>query len=159
MRRLEKLGFDEVAAGRLREEAAQAEAAVRRCQERVDELSAGLSGKHQCKSIRSLRVGFDTACSKYGGSNAGLDLRYCDPEPGFQRSRVKGVVAKLVTVKDAAAATALEVAAGGKLYQVVVDSQATAKALLSRGQLRNRVTIIPIDKVPIQPLHYKPNAA
>jgi structural maintenance of chromosome 2 len=31
---------------------------------------------------------------------------------------VKGVVARLVRVKDASAATALEVAAGGKLYQV-----------------------------------------
>ena len=31
--------------------------------------------------------------------------------------------------------------------QVVVDSDATAKALLSNGQLRNRVTIIPLNKV------------
>lgn len=30
--------------------------------------------------------------------------------------------------------------------QVVVDTEATAKALLSRGQLRNRVTIIPLNK-------------
>ncbi len=30
--------------------------------------------------------------------------------------------------------------------QVVVDSEATAKALLARGQLRNRVTIIPLNK-------------
>ncbi len=40
-----------------------------------------------------------------------------------------------------------QVAAGGKLYQVVVDTEATAKALLSHGQLRNRVTIIPLNKV------------
>ena len=31
--------------------------------------------------------------------------------------------------------------------QVVVDSDTTAKALLSNGQLRNRVTIIPLNKV------------
>lgn len=31
--------------------------------------------------------------------------------------------------------------------QVVVDSEATAKALLARGQLRQRVTIIPLNKV------------
>jgi len=29
---------------------------------------------------------------------------------------------------------------------VVVDSEATAKALLARGQLRNRVTIVPLNK-------------
>ena len=56
------------------------------------------------------------------------------------------MVAKLVQVKDTSTATALEVAAGGKLYQVVVDTEATAKALLAKGHLRNRVTIIPINK-------------
>lgn len=57
------------------------------------------------------------------------------------------MVASLVRLKDIATTTALEVAAGGKLYQVVVDSDRTAQALLSRGQLRNRVTIIPLNKV------------
>ena len=37
--------------------------------------------------------------------------------------------------------------------QVVVDSDATAKALLSNGQLRNRVTIIPLNKVSFQSGH------
>jgi len=46
-----------------------------------------------------------------------VDFAYRDPERGFDRGRVKGVVARLVRVKDASAATALEVAAGGKLYQ------------------------------------------
>jgi structural maintenance of chromosome 2 len=41
-----------------------------------------------------------------------------DPERNWDHSRVKGVVAKLVRVKDPATATALEVAAGGRLYQV-----------------------------------------
>ncbi len=41
-----------------------------------------------------------------------------DPERGWDHGRVKGVVAKLVRVRDPAAATALEVAAGGRLYQV-----------------------------------------
>ena len=78
-----------------------------------------------------------------------MDFQYRDPERGFDRNSVKGVVAKLVRVKDPADATALEVAAGGKLYQVVVDTEATAKALLSKGQLRNRVTIVPLNKVGI----------
>ena len=60
---------------------------------------------------------------------------------------MKGVVAKLLRVKEAAAVTALEVLAGGRLYQLVVDSNETGKALLQRGQLRTRVTIIPLDRV------------
>ena len=78
---------------------------------------------------------------------ADLNFRYRDPEAGFDRDKVKGVVAKLVHIQDVSNATALEVAAGGKLYQVIVDTEATAKALLARGHLRNRVTIIPINKV------------
>jgi len=77
----------------------------------------------------------------------GMDFQYRDPERGFDRSSVKGVIAKLVRVQDPTNTTALEVAAGGKLYQVIVDTEATAKALLSKGQLRNRVTIVPLNKV------------
>lgn len=36
---------------------------------------------------------------------------------------------------------------GRLALQVVVDSEQTAKALLSKGRLRNRVTIIPLNKV------------
>ena len=47
-----------------------------------------------------------------------MNFQYQDPERGFDRGRVKGVVAKLVHLQDPATTTALEVAAGGKLYQV-----------------------------------------
>ena len=45
-------------------------------------------------------------------------------------------MARLVTVKDAESATALQVVAGNKLFQVVVDDELTAKALLQKGSLR-----------------------
>ncbi|KAL2540042.1 Structural maintenance of chromosomes protein 2-1 [Abeliophyllum distichum] len=68
------------------------------------------------------------------------------------RSRVKGVVAKLIKVKDRSAMTALEVASGGKLYNVVVDTENTGKQLLQNGGLRRRVTIIPLNKIQSHPL-------
>lgn len=46
-----------------------------------------------------------------------LNFEYKDPTKNFDRSRVKGLVAKLVQVKDPTHSTALEVAAGGRLYQ------------------------------------------
>jgi structural maintenance of chromosome 2 len=76
-----------------------------------------------------------------------LAFRYSDPVRGFDRSKVKGIVAKLIQVKKATHATALEVVAGGKLYQVVVDEAITGKAILDRGKLERRVTIIPLDKI------------
>ena len=88
-----------------------------------------------------------TVCLIVFACIAALEFRFEDPEPGFDRSAVKGVVAQLLRVKDPATATALEAVAGGKLHQVVVDNERTAKALLSRGQLANRVTLIPLNKV------------
>ncbi len=76
-----------------------------------------------------------------------LAFQYTDPVRGFDRSKVKGSVAKLVQVFQADHATALEVAAGGKLFQVVVDEAITSQALLQKGQLKRRVTFIPLDKV------------
>jgi len=78
------------------------------------------------------------------------DFQFRDPEAKFDRSRVKGVVAKLMHVKDPATTTALEVIAGGKLHQVVVDTEVTGKALLAKGQLKKRVTIIPLNKIKSQ---------
>ncbi|EDQ90224.1 uncharacterized protein MONBRDRAFT_18617 [Monosiga brevicollis MX1] len=78
---------------------------------------------------------------------AAVSFDYRDPYPNFDRSKVKGLVAELVQVKDHQTSTALEVAAGSKLYQVVVDDEVTAKELLSKGQLQRRVTIIPLNKI------------
>lgn len=85
-----------------------------------------------------------------------IDFTYSDPVKNFNRSKVKGVVAKLIKVKDNSAMTALEVAAGGKLYNIVVDTEDTGKQLLHKGGLRKRVTIIPLNKIqthPIPPRH------
>lgn len=40
---------------------------------------------------------------------ANVQFTYCDPVKNFDRSKVKGVVAKLVQVKDSSAVVALEV--------------------------------------------------
>ena len=51
-----------------------------------------------------------------------LNFAYNDPWPGFDRRSVKGVLARLVQLKETTHATALEVAAGPKLSHVVVDT-------------------------------------
>jgi len=75
-----------------------------------------------------------------------LNFQYQAPS-GFDRSKVKGMVAKLISLNDPSTSTALEAAACGKLYQVVVDTVATGQTLLEKGKLRARVTIIPLDKI------------
>jgi structural maintenance of chromosome 2 len=74
---------------------------------------------------------------------------YSDPEPGFDRSKVKGIVAELIDLeeKNLGSSVALEVCAGAKLYNVVVDSETVGSQLLEKGKLKKRVTIIPLNKI------------
>nr|WCZ58528.1 structural maintenance of chromosomes protein 2 [Andalucia godoyi] len=55
-------------------------------------------------------------------------------------------------VRDPQYSKALEVVAGGRLYQVVVDSAETGKSLLASGSLKRRVTILPLDTISASPL-------
>jgi structural maintenance of chromosome 2 len=97
------------------------------------------------RDIRDLREKGDSLKRKV----ANLDFTYSDPHPGFDRSKVKGLVAQLFTLdKDKTqAGTALEICAGGRLYNVVVDTAETGTQLLQNGKLRKRVTIIPLNKI------------
>lgn len=78
---------------------------------------------------------------------ANVNFTYRDPNKNFDRSKVKGVVSRLFKVKDSSTMTALEAAAGGKLYNVVIDTENTGKQLLQNGNLQRRVTFIPLNKI------------
>jgi structural maintenance of chromosome 2 len=97
------------------------------------------------QTIRKLRELTDGLKRKV----ANIDFNYADPTPCFDRSRVKGLVAQLFTLnKDHInAGTALELCAGGRLYNVVVDTEVTGTQLLQNGRLKKRVTIIPLNKI------------
>ena len=97
------------------------------------------------QDIRTLREQADAMKRKV----ANIDFNYSDPSPGFDRSRVKGLVAQLFTLDKGKtrAGTALEICAGGRLYNVVVDSAQTGTQLLQNGKLKKRVTIIPLNKI------------
>jgi structural maintenance of chromosome 2 len=120
-KKLSITGFSESEFNELDSEKIDLEKSVLTLQEKVDTLSAQLEGR--------------------------LLFNYSDPVRGFDRSKVKGLVARLIDVKLPKHSTALEVVAGGKLYQVVVDEAITGKALLNNGKLQRRVTIIPLDKI------------
>ncbi|XP_003699378.2 structural maintenance of chromosomes 2 [Megachile rotundata] len=81
-----------------------------------------------------------------------IRFEYKKPEPNFNQNSVKGVVCKLITVRDKKAAYALDIAAGAKLYNIIVDTEINGKKLLQHGQLQQRVTIIPLNKVNGRPM-------
>ncbi|TMW60827.1 hypothetical protein Poli38472_000869 [Pythium oligandrum] len=106
---------------KLRDDLTALEDKIRICEREVDSHSSGISSR--------------------------LDFKYTDPHRNFQRDKVKGVLANLLETKHEWSALALEIAAGGKLYQVVVDNEQTAKDILKFGRLANRVTIIPLNRI------------
>lgn len=84
--------------------------------------------------------------------SARVNVDFKDPEKGFDRSRVKGVLAQLVNVQDPTYAGALETVAGGRLYNLVVDTAETANLIIERGQVKKRITCLPLDKLVAEPM-------
>lgn len=86
--------------------------------------------------------------NEVGGMNPIFRLNYRDPEPNFDRRKVKGRVFQLITVNDPKFIKPLEAVAGGKLFQIIVDNENTSKMLLKResfGQMN--VILIPNSKI------------
>ena len=119
---LTKLGFDEDRESEMYQQESHLQARIRELRQEADEMRRKV---------------------------ANIDFSYSDPTPNFDRSRVKGLVAQLFTLdkNHTRAGTALEICAGGRLYNVVVDSASTGKQLLENGRLKKRVTIIPLNKI------------
>eukprot|EP01094_Clydonella_sp_ATCC50884_P014952 TRINITY_DN25529_c0_g1_i1.p1 TRINITY_DN25529_c0_g1~~TRINITY_DN25529_c0_g1_i1.p1 ORF type:complete len:1204 (+),score=388.83 TRINITY_DN25529_c0_g1_i1:89-3613(+) len=135
------------------------------CQKRIATLEAKLAkityseaedgrlsslAMEQKRSIRVLRDQVDELSAKL--SNFSFD--YSRPSRDFRDTSVKGLVANLIAVHDADRnAAAIEVVAGGRLYNVVIDTESTGKALLKGGKLRRRVTFIPLSKIKANPIN------
>lgn len=83
-----------------------------------------------------------------------VEFNYTKPYPEFNTSSVKGTAVQLFNLQDGQEnkAMALQICAGGRLYNVVVENSDDASSLLEKGQLRKRVTIIPLDKIHPRPI-------
>uniref|UniRef100_A0A915IJC3 Structural maintenance of chromosomes protein n=1 Tax=Romanomermis culicivorax TaxID=13658 RepID=A0A915IJC3_ROMCU len=116
-----------------------------------DQLNIDDNAEDQLQaSKRSLNQEIAMLRDKIGDSESRipqLRFEYKDPEPNFDRSRVKGPVSKLIKIKNAEEITALETAAGDRLNYIVIDSEVTGKQLLQKGDLKRRVTFIPLNKI------------
>lgn len=62
---------------------------------------------------------------------------------------MKGVAAQLITLPEEHynKATALEIAGGAKLFNVVIEDEKVGKDLIKNGRMKKRVTFIPLTKI------------
>jgi structural maintenance of chromosome 2 len=95
--------------------------------------------------LKVLQRDYNTISSRISN----LDFSYSDPHPNFDRSQVRGLVAELISLDSGNSkfSTALEICAGGRLYNVVVENESVGALLLEKGRLRKKVTIIPLNKI------------
>ncbi|XP_033890676.2 structural maintenance of chromosomes protein 2 [Acipenser ruthenus] len=129
--------------------------AVKKCKEKLDtemkklDYEDGMEEnliekrKQLSRGVNQLREEYESLMARFPN----LRFEYINPEKNWDERRVKGLVANLIAVKDISTSTALEVVAGGRLYNVVVDTEVTGKKLLEKGELKRRYTIIPLNKI------------
>ena len=100
--------------------------------------------------LRKAEERFEEANRAYEKAETTLDpnlqFSYPDPEPGFDRSRVKGMIAHLIEVRNPHYTRAVEAVAGNKLYNVIVDNEKTGQALLKQ-KLQRHVTMVPLTRI------------
>ncbi|GAA6035309.1 hypothetical protein JCM8097_008810 [Rhodosporidiobolus ruineniae] len=74
-----------------------------------------------------------------------------DPYPGFDRSSVFGTLASLIDLpaKHAPAATALEIAAGARLYNVAVRDSETVAAFIKAKTIKTKTILLPCSSLQV----------
>ncbi|VDN89119.1 unnamed protein product [Brugia pahangi] len=107
----------------------------------------GLQIANERRTLAAERSALADAVMDFEARNPYLKFDYSDPYPNFDRRLVNGIVAKLFRIRDFRFATALEVAGGGALYNIIVRNAKVGRDLLKSGNLRHRVTILPLDKI------------
>ena len=78
-----------------------------------------------------------------------MNFDYDDPVPNFDRRKVKGVAAQLISLSEEhyPKATALEITGGGRLFNVVIEDELVGRDLIKNGNMKKRVTFIPLNKI------------
>ncbi|KAG6841176.1 hypothetical protein C0991_001101 [Blastosporella zonata] len=128
-------------------------AAVEECQQRLERCSWNEEKEKALEErlrnakaeVRNLVEEHDRVKHSLGR----IDFEYSDPYPNFDRRKVKGQAATLISLakENHNKSTALEIAAGGKLFQVVVENEKVGSDILKNGRLKKRVTLIPLNKI------------
>lgn len=83
-----------------------------------------------------------------GSEEASMRINFeYSPIPGFNTQCVRGPICNLFNLKDPKYARAVEAASGGRLYDIVVDTNDQCKEILDKGNLKRRHNLIALNKV------------
>lgn len=101
----------------------------------------------------SLKEQLKAINNQLGNEEATMRINFeYSPIPGFNPDCVKGPICKLFTLKDPKYARAVEAAAGGRLYDIAIDTNDQCKEILDKGNLKRRHNLIALNKVQGRPV-------
>ena len=106
------------------EDAERAHAAIEFDQARFEQVQQ-ICAK-QRREVQQLRAQQQQAGASIGSV---VDFNFSSPHANFDRSTVRGILARLVQIKNSKHAVALEVAAGAKLHHLVVNTEQVGMCL------------------------------
>ncbi|KAF8197070.1 condensin complex subunit SMC2 [Pholiota molesta] len=113
-------------------------------------------GGDNLKKLENLKAAVEALEGKVAGSgwNAEkekeLDMQLRQAREEVKNlTEVKGVAVQLISLPEEHynKAVALEIAGGGKLFNVVIEDEKVGKDLIKNGRMRKRVTFIPLTKI------------
>ncbi|XP_065318808.1 structural maintenance of chromosomes protein 2-like [Gordionus sp. m RMFG-2023] len=113
-----------------------------------DEMDADKLLKVQLQSRNQLIANIQNEIGLKEGNYPELKFDFSDFANMKSSEKVKGKILNLINaLTNQKYCRAIEVAAGGRLNNVVVDTEQTAKQILMHGKLVNRTTFIPLNKI------------
>ena len=86
---------------------------------------------------------------KYNSIVTSCEFKFDNSKLNLDSSKIKGLVSMLVHLEKSNEkwAQAVEICAGGRMYNVVVQNEHIGAQLLEKGGLKKRITIIPLNKI------------
>ncbi|KAL4472622.1 hypothetical protein ABPG74_018571 [Tetrahymena malaccensis] len=130
----------------LEKEIKQVEEDIDKCTFNVNELRARENERaNYDQQIMKLNHNLENILNQNG--NWIFKLQFRDPEPNFDRSKIKGRILSLFKVKSPEYFEALEAGAGGKLLNIVTEDEQTSKLMLKKNCFSFNVRFIPNNKI------------
>ncbi|KAI9345312.1 chromosomes protein 2 structural maintenance [Obelidium mucronatum] len=127
--------------------------AAKRDEAKVEKMSVpNVDSLYERRNVQQERVsGLKRQLAKVEKDIQGYLFRYNNHANSLSAGDVKGIIAELIQIpeENLESITAIETCAGGRLFNVVVASDAVGNKLLDKSQttLSKRVTLMPLNKI------------
>ncbi|KAF0991973.1 hypothetical protein HZS_1498, partial [Henneguya salminicola] len=120
-------------------------------EDQIQKLEKEIANKHVLKTLQTEITSLKRTIDIFESKNPSLIFKHAlsneNGDPSNHQVCIHGVVSSLFSVMDERFNIAIESAAGGKLFNVVVNNDETTKKIIKIGGLKKRITFIALNRV------------